>query len=239
MDTTYGATANGHLEVVKVLLTTGPCVEKIGQLHQSPLHLAMIHNNERMIAELMKQGATPTLTDDYGRTCIDWASTPEHLSTLINPKVYLICNTSQEMQTQILKKSVRFLCEKLIRAEKPNIEPGLHRLEHCLIHLQDFAEAIVAFRKNAEISSKDHIVTHRAWCNSCQTRENIRGPRFVCKICCDTDLCQDCMVEYGKRSMPQVCCNHSFLEYLLSSMMATFQVVAATAGVCRLGGWII
>jgi hypothetical protein len=56
------------------------------------------------------------------------------------------------------------------------------------------------------------VITHGAFCNFCADNTHIRGERFVCKLCPNMDLCNQCFASYKNRVGNGHCQGHEFLK---------------------------
>ncbi len=62
----------GRAALVRILLECGCDIAQRGNMGVTPLHLAARHARTRVIEELIRKGASPSVKDDSGRTPFDY-----------------------------------------------------------------------------------------------------------------------------------------------------------------------
>ncbi len=172
---------------------------------ETGLHLACRPDLPETIYLLMTYGFDPLTIDDYGRSCIDWASMHQPCILALNRTTL---HSTKVISHDVLRKTLsRLIVEALSQTTKPNF----NRLDHCLIFIEDKQNAYKAFEKNIEIT--DNVIQHPASCSRCHPRAFIRGmDRFVCTSCADVDFCQHCFELFQEDEKPCRCKDHEFLK---------------------------
>ena len=74
------ACRHGHLEIVKVLLNHGACVNAVSLKGWSPCHVSSLEGNYAMTELLIKHGAALDLSTKNGKTPLDLGKIDIHLS---------------------------------------------------------------------------------------------------------------------------------------------------------------
>ena len=67
------AAANGHVEIVRVLIAAGADVKVTNSEKNTPLHWACLNGNAEVVTLLLAAGASPTAINAYDRTPVDEA----------------------------------------------------------------------------------------------------------------------------------------------------------------------
>ena len=110
-----------------------------------------------------------------------------------------------------MRCSIWTLSSRLLDKNGQPTWPGYHQLGHCLMYLQEYAEALTAYEQQILAPSKDSDVTHDVTCDICQSCP-ILGIRYVCMTCPDIDLCGSCRGKYDGSVFPKGCCGHDFMS---------------------------
>jgi ankyrin repeat protein len=95
-----------------------------------------------------------------------------------------------------------------------------------LAMIGDDENAIYCYEKSVRWSwsGTDKTLAHEADCDNCGFGATIRGNRYVCRICGDTDLCDKCLELYQKGMCSErLCKGHSFLRIPLPILSASDQ----------------
>ncbi|KAH7122357.1 hypothetical protein B0J11DRAFT_581064 [Dendryphion nanum] len=85
-----------------------------------------------------------------------------------------------------------------------------------LIWAQQKDNAVIAFQHHLQLIGSDAEQANIVVCNGCRKQLNADMQRFVCEICTDVDLCEECSTDYeidGRASceMAEDCYAHPFL----------------------------
>ena len=99
-----------------------------------------------------------------------------------------------------------------LAAAKDSDDPKFHQLGKCLLFLNDYDAASIAFEQAISAPSGDGTIQHLTLCNTYGLRGGISGMRYVCSICADTDLCETCMKKYSNDLEIRGCVQHEFLR---------------------------
>ncbi|CAF9943563.1 MAG: hypothetical protein ALECFALPRED_000695 [Alectoria fallacina] len=100
---------------------------------------------------------------------------------------------------------------RLTRIAKMAAGIDYHYLGHCLLRLNDVAEARTSFEQQIKNVFSKHEPRHNILCHRCED-EDIIGSRFVCHTCADLDLCSSHMNQYDSKSPDPRCKRHQFLK---------------------------
>ncbi|KAJ9654756.1 hypothetical protein H2198_006274 [Neophaeococcomyces mojaviensis] len=207
----HAATAAGHEAIAEFLLNSSASPNVIDSFGRTPLHLALYRGDETIVSALVQHGADPSLVDGYGRCAMDWANLDETLSQKVAGCAQGSIEISYEIQVNKLKQSIYTLSRSLLEADQKTVSPGLHELGHCLMFLQNYGDARIAFQHQiVQVDKGDPI--HHATCNTCGSNESIKGLKFVCQTCPDQDRCEPCMQGYANDLKMRCCRGHTFLQ---------------------------
>ncbi len=202
----------GDKEVALLYLQYGVNPNTKNGRSETALHHAVYFFDTDVARQLLAGGANPLLHDGRGRTSFDWA-----LQDLPMLEVMLeFCNnvkpTRSTISTTILRTTIRDLSADL-RSEENTIL-GDNWLGHCLLLANDDQEAFYAFDQAITNESPKFGFIHPVICDGCDNpNNNIKGVRFVCRFCAETDLCSSCMANYESGSMNRrICRGHRFMR---------------------------
>jgi len=211
----------------RLLIEAGADINKLAG-KKTVLHFAVYASNAALVESLLSHGADPLLIDNFGRSCLDWAS-------ILGNKVILelvlsFCKdaslTKHTIVDQRLKHNISTLLQDSTQEGKVHV---LHcnEIGHCLTLLGDAREAKTAFeqitryrelatshgRDDRSLPTSSLQITHdHVHCNACSFEEPLEGVRFVCCTCPDMDFCETCMERYATEILPATCQNHQFLR---------------------------
>jgi ankyrin repeat protein len=211
------AAQNGHLEVVKFLVEADDGlrseVNSPDTFGRSPLHIALYSGRIEEAKVLIEHGADVSVLDGYGNTALDWASTDDAIFHQLAKPSYV--PTPESVRVETVRRSIRRLAENLLEIKRRKIYPGFYELGRCLLILQQVDEACISFQQQIVKLNEEVDPVHHVGCNICK-KSYFSGPRFVCKVCPDVDLCSTCMPKDHNVEMG-ACHDHEFLEISWSS----------------------
>ena len=220
IDSTSGHTAltiairSYKYDMIAVLLAAGaePNVKSRSAL--IPLHLAVSLRYEPAIDALVAGNADPHLLDMSGQSCLDLAYPDEKLLNKLGGKLATYVPTEAVVKERRIKEgiidilrscyTVWWRCRNSDAVKLPATATCiLGTLGHCLLFIGERADAITCFENQPDTID----------CDGCPGDQHVRGKRFVCVSCADTDLCEPCMNLQKSRAPPLPSCReHEFLE---------------------------
>lgn len=209
------ASSLGQEDISKYLLYAGADVNRSTELYSTPLHLAVTHGWTGLIEPLLLHGANPLSTDKFGRTAMDWASSTEYIYDIMLPYCINHQLTNQAVSDEVLYHSISAIIEKLKKMDLEDWGESsrMNYLGHCLLLIGDVKEAYTAFQQTMSYVSVGDTLTHGARCDVCSdTTAAIKGNRFVCCKCPDTDLCEPCMDKHRDDFCLPTCEGHDFIK---------------------------
>ena len=179
-----------------------------------PLHLAVSRRYEPAIDSLVAVNADPHLLDMSGQSCLDLAYPDEKLLNKLGGKLATFVPTNAVVKERRIKEgiidilrsfyTIWWRCRNSDAVKLPATATWmLGTLGHCLLFIGKLADARICFENQPD----------KICCDGCPGDQYIRGKRFVCGSCADTDLCEHCMNLQKSRapSLPS-CREHEFLE---------------------------
>ena len=202
------ACAFGHLKTVEVLLGSRADPLLTTGRGETCLHFACRGVVPEMITLLAKHGLDCQAVDQYGHSCIDWASDYQPCLDALRDAFPGLDSAERSISHPTLNASINSMVKDLLRKE-----PGsdLGQLGHGLMFIGDEVNACTAFEQSMDLNSDDQI-RHPAICDRCESGNITDMDRFVCKSCVDFDLCQNCIDAFRYDGRDWRCKNHSFLR---------------------------
>ena len=106
--------ANGHLEVLKLLIKYGAAVNM--NFHKTALHTAVENNHKEIVSELLKNGANTNLQDKNGNTPIHAASTqPQAMKILLDEGTNLNLEIRNQLGDTAIECSLKKECKDVAK----------------------------------------------------------------------------------------------------------------------------
>lgn len=197
--------------VLKELLEAGADPNLQADFRQTPLHKAIYNGSIPVIQCLLAAGADPQLVDNYGRSCLDWASSNQTIFNL------LMCEGYQPpdhiVASESLHKTIVDILDKIQTLSTEEIPKyRIDQLGRCLLLINDADEASVAFEAILSLPACGGEPVHYAVCNMCNTENYIVGNRYLCRTCAEVDLCESCMRGHQAKAILPTCDGHTFLK---------------------------
>ena len=201
-------------DIIACLLAAGAEPNMRSPSGQIPLHVAVSLRCEPAIDTLIAANADPHLLDTYGRSCLDLAYPDEKLLKKLGGKLATYVPTDAVVKERRIREGiidilrsfyiVYWWCRNSDAVREPvTAEWRLGTLGHCLLLIGEPADAKICFENQP----------HTIYCDGCPGDQRIRGKRFVCSVCVNTDLCEPCMNLQKSRAPPlPSCIDHEFLE---------------------------
>ena len=199
----------GDIEATKLLLQNHADSSLATGRSETSLHLAA-RNDTLETLEIMElllaSGADPLRMDDYGRTPLDWAAMYESFSQAIHKWKLQYKTRLAEDSERILKNTIKGVTHQILVGNSFSAS----FLGHCFLFRGDDMNAQHAFEYDTEVVEGE--VHHPAACDNCDEHP-IRGFRYICKSCADTDLCEPCFQLLPESGKPLRCRRHEFLQF--------------------------
>ena len=183
-------------------------------MHSYLFHLAVSLKYEPAIEALIAANADPHLLDMSGRSCLDLAYPDERLFNKLGGKLATYVPINAMVKERRIREGiidilrwfyiVWWWCRNSDAVKQPVTAAWmLGTLGHCLLFIGEPADARTCFENQADT----------IYCDGCPGDHHVRGKRFVCGSCPDTDLCEPCM-NLQKSQAPSLpsCREHEFLE---------------------------
>ena len=176
------------------------------------LHEAIYAKKTATVHNLLSAGADPLLFDAFGRTAIDWALINNCILEVARQHCKDLKPTDPAVSSSILHETICQTAKVLLSESSPRC---LNHLGHCLPLCNDDEEASTAFKKCMTNWGIEPV--HPAVCDMCDDNECIKGVRFICRTCADTDLFSSCMSRYHSETLvgqAWLCQGHQFIKVL-------------------------
>ena len=211
----------GDIELVTRLLQAGASPNNADKYDRTPLHHAVNLGRCDTVKELMCSNADPKLADCYGRSAYDYMTRVERVKKAVGnlflpPSPSHQRGPARDMRIQIHSQICRLLDIRAMYEITESDETQIKILGRRLMHLGNFDDAITAFQLHVS-SSEDGEAAHRdIVCDLCDY-DPMKGSRWVCRVCPDTDLCTQCLElhrasTYSSLRVYSGCIGHDFLE---------------------------
>ena len=204
------AAANGHSEAVRCLLEKGANPNIRIAFGQTALICTITRANKEIAELLIDHHADTSSVDDFGMTATAWLGrlkTNEELLSRLRGE----SNLEATLDTRRLKESIANMSAKALDNGSTPPRGTFYRLGHFFLILGSTEDATFAFQQGITTASDTGDLLHYGACDSC-SMSPIRGTRYACRACPETDLCPSCMESYrAGKNLPQ-CIEHDFLE---------------------------
>ena len=220
IDNTSGHTAltvairHYKYDMIALLLAAGAKPNVKSRSALIPLHLAVSLRYEPAIDALVAANADPHLLDMSGQSCLDLAYPDDRLLNKLGGKLATYVPTNAVVKERRIKEGIIDILRSFYTvwwryhnsdAVKLPVAATcmLGTLGHCLLFIGEPADARICFENQSDVID----------CDGCPGDQCVRGKRFVCGSCIDTDLCEPCMNLQKSQAPPRPSCReHEFLE---------------------------
>ncbi len=195
-------------DIIACLLAEGAEPNIRSVIAHIPLHLAVSLRRQPAIDALIAANADPDLLDLYGRSCLDLAYPDRKLLKKLGGELVTYVPTDATVKERRIREGImeilRLFYTVWWRRNSGTIKQRMFRtLGHCLLLVGESADARTCFEN----------YSGRILCDGCPGDRRVRGKRFVCGSCTDTDLCDPCMSLQKTQAPPLPSCkDHRFLE---------------------------
>ena len=182
----------GHADIVRILLEAKCNPNSLDDWTATPLHMAATRQNPEVVQALILGGADPLLLDGYGHTSLDWASTYEPcfnaMGEWANQYTATPSHVSRRHARKFLATWLRLHFDHIMNQSTSNT--AFYLVGHLLLLLSDVPAAHIAFETGIRMVSGELV--QAALCNGCRINHRIRGARYACRSCANTDFCISC-----------------------------------------------
>lgn len=145
--------------------------------------------------------------DCYGRSAFDYVVSQNLFTETTTKELW---RDKAALRRQRILESILYDADQL-EASTDQHDYDFSTLGKALWILDDDENARFAFERTVKADNEAPL--HFANCDNCVPRKLISGDRFVCRICADIDLCEQCMQDYDEGNTGRlVCRGHSFLK---------------------------
>ena len=174
-------------------------------MSETALHLASRSLFPAIASMLITHGADPFLIDGYGRRSLNWAV----LYGCSDETMNQLAETRPAPSNALSQKMLKTTLMKLIRSQNETDSTWYYKLGHLLLFLNDMDAAVIAFER--DLSEINDNLVQPANCDRCKL-QSIKGSRYVCTSCVDTDFCEACFKDFRNEVKFKRCKNHEFLR---------------------------
>ncbi|KAL8999176.1 MAG: hypothetical protein Q9169_001955 [Polycauliona sp. 2 TL-2023] len=218
----FSAIRYQNINAIRILTSKNDgALDVCSQYGRTPLLVAIDSGSEEVLRELLRQGANPSVVDKYGMTCLDWLKQvrPRLFGTeLLRLHVGDVSNGRN--LTKIKRKAterIRCIASELKDEGEP--DTSFYSLCTVLLLLGMYVDALLAYQLN--ILAKGDNRVNRTFCDICDIDQTRDEPFYKCKLCPNTDFCQECMAKHKEKPLRDFCQNHDFLEAVASEARIT------------------
>lgn len=205
-----------HLDLFKRIVGSTQDLNAQSSIRQiTPLHAAIEKGSDEMIDILIEYGASMSITDCYGMNGLSWlrALRPTHRILQDQGKEALY-DISSEPDTTVIKKTVFDIASTLKNDNVSSDAPFQFRiLAHSLAMLGYEDDAILLYSLRTLL---DVDAYGAPYCDGCGIAQTADGAFYICRTCCDVDLCPTCMQQYTTCLQLDICKGHEFYEVIAS-----------------------
>ena len=181
----HAARKHGDASTSKTLTKNG-----INSWSQTPLHLAAQSTCPAIVHLLIRAGANPLLLDEYGRTSLEWAADYEPCFKAMGDwATDFTATPSTVFQARARERLATWLEQAHDISIVAIHDHSFYRLGRLLLFVEDVPAAQIAFA--ARLYKEKGSLVQMAHCSRCYPSSRIRGHRYVCKACANTDLCEE------------------------------------------------
>ena len=208
------ATNNRYVDITRYLISKEGCnINAKNKFGQTPLHGAIGNAPDEYLEALLLGGADLSAMDHYGMRCLDWIkrSRPRLLESEILRQQ--LNHVAIESDSTIIRRKAIERTKRIISTLKSDVEPHDNFYPLCthLLLLDMELDALLAYQL--------HFL---AECDGCSNRWTKKDDPFhKCKVCPNTDLCDQCMAKYKDQPLLDYCQGHEFLRAIFSEARIT------------------
>ena len=197
-------------DIIACLLAAGADPNIRSRFAHIPFHMAVSLRREPAIDALIAANADPHMLDLYGRSCLDLAYPDGKLLKKLGGELATYIPTDAMVKERRIREGIIEILRSFYtlwwRRNSDDIKLPVNifcTLGHCLLLIGEPADARTCFENDSG----------NIFCDGCPGDRRVRGKRFVCVSCTDTDLCESCMSLQKSQAPPLPSCkDHGFLE---------------------------
>ncbi|KAL8756705.1 MAG: hypothetical protein Q9199_002751 [Rusavskia elegans] len=211
-----------RIQVTRSLtLKIGCDINAKNKFEQTPLRVAIEFAPDEHIEDLLLHGADLSAMDQNGMTCLDWIK--RQRPRLLESEILLqvLSDVAIEHDVTILRRMAIERTKGIASTLKGDVEfkDDFYILCTSLLLLDMELDALLAHQLTflAQKGNTDCI----PFCDGCSTRQTRDDPFYKCKICPNTDFCQECMAKYNEPPLSEICRSHEFLRVVASEARIT------------------
>lgn len=218
----FDAVRNRDPHILRYLISKEGCnINAKNKLGQTPLHGAIDHAPDEYLEALLLGGADLSAMDQYGMTCLDWIkrSRPRLLGAEI---------LRQQLNDVVMERDVTIIrckaierTKRLASTSKADLKPSdtFYKLCTHLLLLDMELDALLAYQLDFLFKKDDP--DRVTVCNGCSNHWTRDDPFYKCKVCPETDLCDQCMAKYKEQPLLDYCQGHEFFRAIVSEARIT------------------
>ena len=218
----FTAVRNRHIDISRYLISKeGYNINAKNKWEQTALQVAIDRAWDEYVEALLLGGADLSAMDHYGMRCLDWIkrSRPRLLESEILRQQ--LNHVAIERDVAIIRRMAIERTKRLTSASKADLKPSdtFYKLCTHLLLLDMELDALLAYQLDFPVK-KDHPGS-LVYCDGCSNRRTKDDPFYKCKVCPNTDLCDQCMVKYQEQHLLDYCQGHEFLRAIVSEARIT------------------
>ncbi|KAI4249560.1 MAG: hypothetical protein L6R42_008933, partial [Xanthoria sp. 1 TBL-2021] len=213
----FQAVRSRNIDAARYLISKGGFnIDTKNKFEQTPLRVALECAPDEYIEDLLLHGADLSAMDQYGMTCLHWMQRlrPRLLESEILRQV--LSDVAIEYDITILRRMAIERTKRIASKLKGDMEfeTDFYILCTSLLLLDMELDALLAYqlRSLAQKGNTDCVPS----CDGCGAHQTRDDPFYKCKICPNTDFCQECMAKYNEPPLSEFCQSHEFLRVVAS-----------------------
>ncbi|KAI4225867.1 MAG: hypothetical protein LQ349_006979 [Xanthoria aureola] len=218
----FDAVRNRHIDIIRYLISKeGYNINAKNTWERTPLHVAILGAPDECLEALLLGGADLSAMDLHGMTCLDWIKRSR-------PRLLELDILRQQLKDVAIERDITIIRRKAIERTKRiastlicDLKPSDTFYQLCthLLLLDMELDALLAYQLDFPVRN-DHPGS-LVYCDGCNNRRTRDDPFYKCKVCRDTDLCDQCMAKYKEQPLLDYCRGHEFLRAIVSEARIT------------------
>lgn len=218
----FYAVRNRHIDIIRYLISKEGCnINAKNTWEETPLQVAILGAPDECLEALLLGGADLSAMDLCGMTCLDWIKRSR-------PRLLELDILRQQLKDVAIERDITIIRRKAIERTKRiastlicDLKPSDTFYQLCthLLLLDMELDALLAYQLDFPVR-KNHQDS-LAYCGGCSISQTRDDPFYKCKVCPDSDLCDQCMAKYKEQPLLDYCQGHEFLRAIVSEARIT------------------